>query len=285
MTTFNYDDINLIPKKCIVNSRSECDTTINLGKFTFNLPIVPSNMECVINEELAIKLAEKNYFYIMHRFNINIVEFVKKMKSLSLFASISVGVNDDSYEVLEKLKDQDLIPDFITIDIAHGHSILMEKMLKYVKLNFSSFVIAGNVCTEEGTKDLIDWGANAIKIGIGPGSACTTYYNTGFGTRDIQLWSAMCCAQFCKNKGIISIADGGITHICDITKSLVVHIDLVMIGGMLAGFSDSPGKTVDNNGKLFKEFYEKFLKTLKTKANNFRFLFYITQILRSRACF
>ena len=119
MTTFNYDDINLIPKKCIVNSRSECDTTINLGKFTFNLPIVPSNMECVINEELAIKLAEKNYFYIMHRFNINIVEFVKKMKSLSLFASISVGVNDDSYEVLEKLKDQDLIPDFITIDIVY----------------------------------------------------------------------------------------------------------------------------------------------------------------------
>ena len=94
---FDFKDINLIPRLCIVESRNDCSTSIQFGKFNFNLPIIPANMESVINEKLCIELAKNNYFYIMHRFNIDVIYFIKKMKSLNLFTSISIGVNNYRY--------------------------------------------------------------------------------------------------------------------------------------------------------------------------------------------
>lgn len=167
---FDFENINLIPKKGIVNSRSECDTSVQFGKFTFKMPIVPANMESVINTDLAIKLAASGYFYIMHRFDIDEALFIKTMKEHDLYSSISVGVNEDSYQLINKLLQLNLIPDFITIDVAHGHCIKMEKMIKFIKEKMpESFVIAGNVSTEEAVEDLQNWGADAIKCGIGPG--------------------------------------------------------------------------------------------------------------------
>ena len=256
---FDYDDINLIPKKCIVNSRSECDTRVTLGNFTFNLPVVPANMECVMNETLAKTLATNNYFYIMHRFNVNIVEFCKSMDQDDLYTSISIGVNDDSYEDLRKLKSANIIPDFITIDIAHGHSIKMESMIKYIKSVFDEscpYIIAGNVSKPEAVLDLENWGANAVKVGIGPGSACTTYNATGFGSRGAQASIVEKCASVCLNGNTVIIADGGISHPGDIAKSLALGANMVMIGGMFSGLSDSPGNVVQgSDGLLYKEFW------------------------------
>ena len=82
MERFDFQDINLIPRKCIVDSRSECNTNVNLGDYIFNMPVVPANMECVINDEIAIKLARAGYFYIYHRFNTDLLSFSLKMKSL-----------------------------------------------------------------------------------------------------------------------------------------------------------------------------------------------------------
>lgn len=170
MKKFDYKDINLVPKKCIVDSRSECDTSLKLGNFTFKMPIVPSNMESVINEDLCIKLAEAGYFYIMHRFDNDMFEFHKMMKSKLLISSISMGVNEDAYQLVDKFVDNDTYPDFITIDIAHGHSVKMKDMIKYIKANLpGSFIIAGNVSTPEGVSDLESWGAHATKVGIAPG--------------------------------------------------------------------------------------------------------------------
>ena len=170
---FDFDDINLVPRKGIVGSRSECDTSVSLGKFKFKSPIIPANMECVLNEELAIKLASNNYFYIMHRFDINIIDFIKKMNELDLISSISIGVNDDSYELIDVISDNNYKLDYITIDIAHGHSIKMENIIKVIKQKLpNTFIIAGNVSTTDGVNDLEYWGADAIKVGIGPGSAC-----------------------------------------------------------------------------------------------------------------
>ena len=167
---FDFDQINLIPKLCIVESRSECDTSVQFGKHKFKVPVVPANMECVIDEELAIKLASNGYFYIMHRFDVNPVMFTYKMKGLGLVSSISLGVNEDSYKWIDELKSTNVTPDFITIDIAHGHSIKMERMIRYIKENLpKTFVIAGNVSTPEGVSDLESWGADATKVGIGPG--------------------------------------------------------------------------------------------------------------------
>lgn len=250
---FDFDDINLIPKKCIVGSRSECDTSVTLGKHTFKLPIVPANMECVINQDLAIRLSESGYFYILHRFEIDNVEFVKMMKEKGLVSSISIGVNEDSFNLVDNLEENNLIPDFITIDIAHGHSVKMEKMLKYVKSKLpGSFVIAGNISSVQAVTELTDWGADALKVGIGPGSACTTYPATGFGSRNCQASVINECAQV---SDIPIIADGGIKTPGDIAKSIVLGATMVMVGGMLSGFKDSPGYIIDINGKSFKEFW------------------------------
>lgn len=172
---FDYDEINLIPKYSVVSSRSECDTSVQFGKYVFKNPVVPANMESVIDEDLAIKLAKNGYFYIMHRFGVDNLEFVKRMKEVGLVSSISIGVNQDSYELIDSLVQSDLIPDYITIDIAHGHCKKMKKMLKYIKEGRwknemkDCFIIAGNVSSIEATVDLDKWGADAIKVGIGPG--------------------------------------------------------------------------------------------------------------------
>lgn len=168
--TFDYDDINLVPRLGILKSRSECDTTVKLGKHTFNLPIIPANMSSVINEEIAIKLAENNFFYIMHRFDINTIEFVEKMHNRNLIISISVGVTDYWYDIITKLKDIKITPDYITVDIAHGHSELAKNMILHIKNNLpNAFIIAGNVATKEGGLYLQSSGADAVKIGVGPG--------------------------------------------------------------------------------------------------------------------
>jgi GMP reductase len=226
---------------------------VTLGKWTFKLPVVPANMECVINQDLAITLAESGYFYILHRFEIDNVQFVKMMGEKGLVSSISIGVNEDSYELIDSLVKNKLIPDFITIDIAHGHSIKMEKMLKYVKSKLpSTFVIAGNISSVQAVTELTDWGADALKVGIGPGSACTTYPATGFGSRNCQASVIHECAQV---SDIPIIADGGIKTPGDIAKSIVLGATMVMVGGMMAGYKDSPGSVVEINGKSFKEFW------------------------------
>lgn len=255
---FDYDNINLIPKKCIVDSRSQCQTHIQLGDHYFEMPIVPANMECVMNEDLAKQLAKSGYFYILHRFKVNIPSFIQTMKAEQLITSISIGVNDDSYILLEDLVKQDLIPNYITIDIAHGHSIKMQIMINFIRshLKFKHcFLICGNVSTREAVRDLVDWGANCIKVGIGPGSACTTYPTTGFGSRDIQAYIVRECVVEGLKYNIPIIADGGIKQPSDIAKSLVLGAHMVMIGGMLSTCVDSPSELTTIQGKKYKKFY------------------------------
>jgi GMP reductase len=262
---FDYDDINLVPKKCIVGSRSECDTSVKFGKYTFKLPIVPANMECVINEDLCLKLAKSGYFYIMHRFNIDIISFIKKMNISNIFSSISIGVNDDSYRLIDIMTQLQVFPDYITIDIAHGHSVKMENMIKYIKSKLpNTFVIAGNVSTQEAVIDLQNWGADSIKCGIGPGSSCTTYPATGFGSRNCQAYIISECFKVAK---VPIIADGGIKVPGDISKSLALGASMIMIGGMLSGFADSPGDIIIQNDIKYKSFWGSSSSFQSGKAN------------------
>jgi len=263
---FDFDDVNLIPKYCIVDSRSECNTSVKFGKHTFNLPVIPANMESVINEDLCIKLAQYNYFYIMHRFGTDNVKFIKKMKSLNLYTSISIGVNDDSYFLLNELINKNLVPDYITIDIAHGHSLKMKNMLDYLKQYFhDTFIIAGNVCTEEGVEDLDRWGANSIKLGLANGSVCTTSDTTGFGSRNSQASIINRCVPV-TNKPIIS--DGGIKNPGDIAKAIVLGSSMVMCGSILSAFRDSPGILVEKEGVLYKSYHGSASSLQSNKKNH-----------------
>lgn len=255
-SAFNFENMNLVPRKCVVDSRAECYTTLRLGDFAWKLPVVPANMECVINEDIAEKLAKNGYFYVLHRFNIDAIAFAKRMKAQGLPISISLGVNEDSYELLKEMTIQGVKPDYVTIDIAHGHSVKMERILKWIKtkLLYPPFIIAGNVSTAEATCDLESWGADAIKVGIGPGSACTTYNATGFGSRNIQASVIKECAN-AANKAVI-IADGGIKDPGEIAKSLALGARMVMVGGMFSGLADSPGTVVlGTDGRQYKEFW------------------------------
>jgi IMP dehydrogenase/GMP reductase len=184
---YHYKDVFLLPKRSIVDSRTEIDTSIVFGNYKFKMPIVPANMKTVIDESLAEWLATNNYFYVMHRFGIDIVEFNKKMKNKGLISSISVGVNKDSYEVIDNISIEHQ-PDYITIDIAHGHCEKMRKMIDYIKHKFdTSFIIAGNVVTKEAVIDLQNWGADCIKVGIGPGCFISgTKVNTKNGIKNIE---------------------------------------------------------------------------------------------------
>ncbi|WP_409252578.1 GMP reductase [Bacillus sp. SCS-153A] len=251
---FDYEDIQLIPAKCIVNSRSECDTTIALGGHTFKLPVVPANMQTIIDENIAVYLAENGYFYIMHRFQPEKrLDFIKDMHAKELIASISVGVKEEEYGFVEQLASEGVTPDFITIDIAHGHSNAVINMIKHIKTHLpDSFVIAGNVGTPEAVRELENAGADATKVGIGPGKVCITKIKTGFGTGGWQLAALRWCAK-AASKPII--ADGGIRTHGDIAKSIRFGASMVMIGSLFAGHEESPGETVERDGKFFKEYF------------------------------
>jgi len=170
-----------------------------------------------------------------------------------MFASISLGVKQADYDTVAQLLAVDLVPDFITIDIAHGHSDNVQRMIAHLKEKMpSAFVIAGNVGTPEAIIDLENWGADATKVGIGPGKVCITKLKTGFGTGGWQLSALKWCARVA-TKPII--ADGGIREHGDIAKSIRFGASMVMIGSMLAGHEESPGQTVEVDGKLYKEYY------------------------------
>lgn len=165
---FDYEDIQLIPAKCVVNSRSECDTTVTLGEHTFKLPVVPANMQTIIDEKIAVYLAENQYFYIMHRFQPEKrMDFIKNMKERGLISSISVGVKEEEYGFIRQLAEEQLSPEYITIDIAHGHSVAVIEMIQHIKYHLpGTFVIAGNVGTPEAVRELENAGADATKVGI-----------------------------------------------------------------------------------------------------------------------
>ncbi|MDT2818260.1 GMP reductase [Vagococcus lutrae] len=254
MKIFDYEDIQLIPNKCIVNSRSECDTSVTLGKHTFKMPVVPANMQTIVDETIAEWLAENGYFYIMHRFEEEKrVPFIKRMHEKGLISSISVGVKADEYAFVESLREQDLKPDFVTIDIAHGHANSVINMIQHLKKYLpETFVIAGNVGTPEAVRELENAGADATKVGIGPGKVCITKLKTGFGTGGWQLAAVRRCSKAARKP---IIADGGIRTHGDIAKSIRFGASMVMIGSLFAGHEESPGETKEENGVVYKEYF------------------------------
>jgi GMP reductase len=217
------------------------------------LPVVPANMKTVVDEPITEWLAANGFFYVMHRFDVDNVAYAKKMRDKGLLVSISSGVKPPDYAVIDRLAVDGVGADYITIDIAHGHADSVQKMIEHIKTRLpQAFVIAGNVATPEAVIDLENWGADATKVGVGPGKVCITKLKTGFGTGGWQLSALKWCARVA-TKPII--ADGGIRDHGDIAKSVRFGASMVMIGSLFAGHEESPGLTVEEGGKRFKEYY------------------------------
>ncbi len=253
MEIFDYENILMLPRRCAVKSRRECDPSVEFGPRRFRIPAVPANMLTVVDDGICEFLAANGYFYIQHRFNGDTVAFVRRMRERELFVSISLGVKADDHAVVDELARTGLGADYVTIDIAHGHADTVKNMIRTIKDRLpEAFVIAGNVGTPEGVMDIERWGADATKVGVGPGKVCITRMKTGFGTGGWQLAALKWCARVATRP---IIADGGIREHGDIGKSIRFGATMVMIGSLFAGHEESPGKTVELDGKRYKEYF------------------------------
>ena len=256
-----YSDICLEPRYSELETRSEADTSVSLGDFKFKNPIIPANMRAVISPRLCKSLSDDGYFYIMHRFDVNNYQLLVKAREEEWkYTSISVGVKKSDYTVIRKIIKAELSPDFITIDIAHGHSVLVKNMISHIKsLDPNIFVIAGNVATPRGCADLANWGADCVKVGIGQGNVCTTKDKTGF---TMPMYT---CVKNCvdhmphlrdkSQKTVKIIADGGIKCNGDIAKAINAGADMVMSGSMFSCCQNSPCKSVVIDGKIYKQYF------------------------------
>ncbi len=253
MQIFDYDNILLLPRQCRVDSRAECDPSVEFGGRRFALPVVPANMRTVVDESIAETLARSGHFYVMHRFDLDNVVFARRMRDAGLFVSLSAGVKSADVEMIDRLAADGVGADYVTIDIAHGHAESVRRMIAHIKRRLpDAFVIAGNVGTPEAVIDLERWGADATKVGIGPGKVCITRLKTGFGTGGWQLSALKWCSKVATRP---IIADGGIRHHGDIAKSVRFGASMVMVGSLFAGHEESPGNTVEVDGRLYKEYY------------------------------
>lgn len=247
---FTYDNICLRPKYSELPTRSEADTGVTFLGRRFRLPVIPSNMQDVISWDIANALDSNDYFYIMHRFGEANIAMPPQVRSFSKIRSISVGVNDFSRKELVSFATEGPPLEFITIDVAHGHHKKVREMVLFIQSTFSNYpkIIAGNVATAEGYKYLCDLGVDAVKVGIGGGSICSTRFKTGFHLPTAySVWE-------CATKGdrdIPIIADGGATHFGDVAKALVLGADMVMSGRWFAECIDSPARIHDGK-KIYR---------------------------------
>ncbi|XLM19653.1 GMP reductase [Chromobacterium piscinae] len=250
-TELNYGDVYLVPKKTMVDSRKDCDTSVQFGPRRFVMPVYPSNMKSVVSAETCEFFARQGWFYTMHRFNVDAVAFTRDMQAQGLFASISVGVNEDTIEQLEALKAAGLSPEYMTLDIANAWCVKAERMIKHIKQHFpNTFLIGGNVATAEAARDLEAWGCDAIKAGIAGGRVCITKNKTGFHRPMIST------VRDCVGAVTIPvIADGGIVEHGDIAKALVCGATMIMAGSLFAGYDESAGDIVEITGKHYKEYF------------------------------
>ncbi|MBE8222160.1 MAG: guanosine monophosphate reductase [Bdellovibrionales bacterium] len=245
-----FSDVLLVPKKSEMISRTVPDLTTSLTKKQkITSPFISSNMDTVTESGMILAMNNLGATGILHRFMTieNQLKEIEKIKSLKIKIA-SVGVNKDSKDRCAKLVDAGV--NIITIDIAHGHSTQMIEMLTWIKKEFSDIeVIAGNVATPQATKDLINCGADAIKVGIGPGSMCTTRIITGCGVP--QLTAIAICAEEAKKHNVPIIADGGIKTSGDVVKAFAAGADSVMLGSVLSGTLETPG-LIKSGQKLYR---------------------------------
>jgi GMP reductase len=259
-----YKDIFLKPQKCIVDSRILCDTSVKLGKQKFDMPVIASNMKSVVNIETCKFFARNNWFYIMHRFGINSIDFILEMDSEGLFTSISIGINDDSYKELERIYQEGLSIDYITIDVANAWSDKTHRMVDFIKTKFPEiFLIVGNIATSEAIKEIQTWNIDAAKIGIAGGKVCLTKNKTGIHRGMINT-----ILDCCQVAGVPIIADGGIVEHGDVAKSLACGARMVMAGSLFSGYDQSAGNIIEIEDRMYKEYYGSASKYNKNEYKN-----------------
>lgn len=256
----DYSDVLFRPKRSTLKSRKE----VNLSrtyKFKHSnrewsgVPIIASNMDGVGELEVAKSLSKYNIITsLTKQHDLETINLFPEIKNIFNYIAISCGTSPDSYERLNSIISQHTYIQFICIDVANGYSENFSNFVSSVREKYpSKTIIAGNVVTADMAQELILSGADIVKVGIGPGSVCTTRIQTGVGYP--QLSAVMECADATHGLGGHMIADGGCTCPGDVAKAFGGGADFVMLGGMLAGHKEGGGKIISNGGQDYIEFY------------------------------
>ena len=249
-----FDDVTLAPRYSEILP-SQVDTTTYLrNDCKINIPLLSSAMDTVTESKMAIAIAKAGGIGVIHRnFTIdNQIKEIRKVKSKNLKVGAAVGAGElESKRALAIIKEK---IDLIVVDTAHGHTKRVKEIINIIKKNKNkkTLLCAGNIATAEAANFLANLGVDLIKVGIGPGSICTTRLVAGIGVP--QLSAIINVKKGLRNKKVKIIADGGIKFSGDIAKALAAGADAVMIGSLFAGTNESPGKIIKKNGKMFKVF-------------------------------
>ena len=249
-----FDDVTMAPKYSEVLP-SEVDTSTKLSdNLILKIPLLSSAMDTVTESKMAIAMAKAGGIGVIHR-NLDIkkqIQEIKKVKKLKLLVGAAVGAGPLELKRAEAILKEKV--DLIVIDTAHGHSKKVAEIIKVIKKlkKDNTTLCAGNIATAEAAKFLIKLGVDILKVGIGPGSICTTRLVAGIGVP--QLSAILAVKKGVKNNKTKIISDGGIKYSGDIAKALSAGADAVMIGSLFAGTKETPGKLVKKNGRLFKNF-------------------------------
>ena len=269
ITALSYDDVLLAPQYSTLSSRNEVNLKTQISKrFFLDIPLISSNMSDVTGVEMAIAIAKMGGLGVIPRFlpaNLQADE-ISKVKKENVLTAGAVGVRNGILERSEMLVKAGA--DILVIDVAHGH---MQKVLEITSKLKNLFgenvdIISGNIATYEGANDLFKSGADCVKVGIGPGSICTTRIETGSGVPQITaiIESARAAKKW---KGFI-IADGGIKTSGDVVKGLAAGASAIMAGSIFAGSDEAPGELIIKNGIKYKTYNASTSLAEKTKHAN-----------------
>ena len=249
----SYDDVLLLPKYSDVLSRAEVSLRMDLGAdnvLTLGLPIFSSPMDTVTEESMSIAMSAAGGAGVVHRYN-SIYRQVQIIKDCQPIDNVgaAVGVTGDYIERARAVVEAGA--NFICVDVAHGHHVLMKNALEELrKVMPDTHIMAGNVATLEGVNDLYDWGADSARCNIGGGSICSTRIQTGHGLPGLE--TIFRCSQ--TDRPISIIADGGIRNAGDIVKALAAGADAVMCGSLFSGTAETPGEIFEEENNTWKTY-------------------------------
>ncbi len=248
-----FDDVLLVPRySSVLPAETNLHTDLG-GDLKLKIPFLSSAMDTVTESDMAIAMAQKGGLGIIHR-NLSITEQskeIQKVKKKNLLVGAAVGTSNEDLDRTKSIIDSGV--DLIVVDTAHGHSEKVLKILsKIKKIKFKKPVCVGNIATAEASIKLYNEGADILKVGIGPGSICTTRMIAGIGVP--QISAILEIKKIMKNKKIKIISDGGIKFSGDIAKGLAAGADAIMMGSIFAGTEESPGKKYKHKNKFYKSY-------------------------------
>jgi len=249
--SLTYDDISLIPTEVSkVKSRKEVETSSKFLGINLSVPIISSPMESVTGIEMAKELRSLGCIGIVNRFDSSLNEILNNKNGKSKINAISVALNSP-LDTIKKLAEGRKL---ICIDTANANNSVVLKKTEQIKSNLNIKVIVGNIAHGASLKQLVDAGADGVRVGIGSGSVCSTSIQTGIGIGQVSSILNVYFARENSNLKIAIIADGGIKGAGDVAKAIALGADAVMLGRLLAGTRETPGEVIRYNDQLWKKY-------------------------------